>query len=189
MVSCAVNERGHGMPSLQQARGEAEVVAYLGLGSNVGDREGALRRAAADLEAASLPIVARSLVYRTEPVDVLDQAEFLNQVVAVRTPLGPREILGIALEVERSMGRIRRRDKGPREIDLDLLLHGGTVLNEPGLQVPHPRLHLRRFVLVPLAEIAPDAVHPVLGLTMAALLACCPDQSSVVPLETSPKNG
>ncbi|HXU13331.1 MAG TPA: 2-amino-4-hydroxy-6-hydroxymethyldihydropteridine diphosphokinase [Candidatus Binatia bacterium] len=177
------------MPTRREAGEGAETIAYLGLGSNVGDRQGALRRAAAALEAASLRIVARSSVYRTEPVDVLDQAEFLNQVLAVKTPLGPRSILAVALEVERTMGRVRRRDKGPREIDLDLLLHGATVLEEPGLQVPHPRLHLRRFVLVPLAEIAPEAVHPVLGQAMAALLLRCPDRSSVVRLETGVETG
>lgn len=165
------------------------VVAWIGLGSNVGDREAALARAAGRLEAASLPILARSSIYRTEPVDVLDQAEFLNQVLAVRTALPPRSLLAVCLDVERSMGRIRRRDKGPREIDLDLLLLGDTVLDEPGLAIPHPRLHLRRFVLVPLAEMAPDVVHPVLGVTIAGLLDRCPDRSAVSRLETDSKTG
>lgn len=168
--------------------GEGEV-AWIGLGSNVGDRVAALARAAGLLEGAGVSIVARSSIYRTAPVDVLDQPEFLNQVLAVRTTLDPRALLVACLEVERSMGRIRRRDKGPREIDLDLLMHGDTVLDEPGLQLPHPRLHLRRFVLVPLAEIAPDVMHPGLKTTIAALLERCPDRSAVFPLETGPKTG
>ncbi|HYV18100.1 MAG TPA: 2-amino-4-hydroxy-6-hydroxymethyldihydropteridine diphosphokinase [Verrucomicrobiae bacterium] len=164
-------------------------VAWIGLGSNVGDRVAALARAAGLLEAAGVSIVARSSIYRTAPVDVLDQPEFLNQVLAVRTTLGPRALLAACLEVERSMGRVRRRDKGPREIDLDLLIYGDTVLDEPGLEIPHPRLHLRRFVLVPLAEIAPDVVHPALKTPIAHLLAHCPDESAVFPFETGPKSG
>jgi len=165
---------------------EGGVVAWIGLGSNVGDRIAALAEAAARLEATGLPIVARSSIYRTAPVDVLDQPEFLNQVLGVRTTLEPRALLAACLDIERSMGRVRRRDKGPREIDLDLLLCGSAVRREPGLEIPHPRLHLRRFVLVPLADIAPDLVHPVLGLTIAALLERCPDRSAVSPLETGP---
>jgi 2-amino-4-hydroxy-6-hydroxymethyldihydropteridine diphosphokinase len=164
-------------------------IAWIGLGSNVGDRADALARAAGRLEAAGLRVVARSSIYRTEPVDVLDQPEFLNQALAVRTTLDPRALLAVCLDVERSMGRVRRRDKGPREIDLDLLVHGDTVLDEPGLQIPHPRLHLRRFVLVPLAEIAPDLVHPALKTTIEALLERCPDRSAVSRLETGPKTG
>jgi 2-amino-4-hydroxy-6-hydroxymethyldihydropteridine diphosphokinase len=123
--------------------------------------------------------VARSSFYRTEPVEVVDQEEFLNQVLALETALGAAVLLERCLGIERAMGRVRTRDKGPRSIDLDLLLYGDVILREPGLEVPHPRLHLRRFVLVPLVEIAPALRHPVLGLTAAALLEACPDRSRV----------
>ena len=159
--------------------------AFIGLGSNVGDREGSLGDAVRRLEAEVGPVVLRSGLYRTEPVEVVDQAEFLNQVVGVETSLGPADLLGRLLAIERAMGRVRTRDKGPRTIDLDLLLLDDTVESAPGLELPHPRLHLRRFVLVPLVEIAPEVVHPALGRTLAELLARCPDASGVARLASS----
>ncbi len=155
---------------------------YIGLGSNVGDRQGNLDRAIQELGRAGLRVVARSCVYRADPVEVIDQEEFLNQVVAAETDHPARRILEICLEVELRMGRVRTRDKGPRNIDLDLLLAGKEVRTSSGLTVPHPRMHLRRFVLVPLAEIAPEELHPVLGRTVADLLRDCPDRSRVAPI-------
>jgi 2-amino-4-hydroxy-6-hydroxymethyldihydropteridine diphosphokinase len=152
---------------------------FIGLGSNIGDRRAHLDRARKGLGEAGLRIVEQSALYRTEPVEVVDQEEFINQVVGCETGLDPEAILGVCLSVERSMGRVRIRDKGPRVIDLDLLLAGDDIRSGGSLQVPHPRMHLRRFVLVPLAEISPGARHPVLNLTAADMLSRCPDRSRV----------
>jgi 2-amino-4-hydroxy-6-hydroxymethyldihydropteridine diphosphokinase len=153
--------------------------AYIGLGSNIGDRRAALEEAVRRLEAGAGRVAARSSIYRADPVEVIDQEEFLNQVLALDTALEAADLLDRCLDIERAMGRVRTRDKGPRVIDLDLLFHGDAILKGRGLEVPHPRLHLRRFVLAPLAEIAPGLRHPVLGLTVAVLLDRCPDRSGV----------
>jgi 2-amino-4-hydroxy-6-hydroxymethyldihydropteridine diphosphokinase len=153
--------------------------AYLGLGSNVGDRQAALSLAIEALGQGHVTLTSRSSLYRTEPVEVIDQEEFLNQVVALETDLEPAALLARCLDIEKSLGRVRERDKGPRILDIDLLLHGQAVLRTEGLEVPHPRLHLRRFVLVPLVEIAPEVRHPVLGLTAREMLQRCPDRSRV----------
>lgn len=108
-----------------------------------------------------------------------DQPLFLNLVAEVETQLSPREVMKVALGVERQAGRVRLEPGGPRTLDVDLLLDGDLVLAGDGLQVPHPRLHLRRFVLVPLADLAPDLVHPVLDKTVSMLLADCPDTSGL----------
>ena len=136
--------------------------AYVGLGANLGEREGALRAALAALEATEgIDVVAVSTFRETDPVDYLDQPRFLNAAAALETTLAPRELLDALLEVERSLGRTREGPRfGPRTIDLDLLLYGDESLDEPGLTVPHPRLHGRRFVLEPLAELDPDLVVP-----------------------------
>jgi 2-amino-4-hydroxy-6-hydroxymethyldihydropteridine diphosphokinase len=156
-----------------------ERLAYIGLGANLGRREASLARAIEHLARAGLPPVLRSSLYRTEPVEVVDQEEFLNQVVACATERPPEDLLAICLAIELEMGRVRTRDRGPRVIDLDLLLAGSEVRNRQDLVLPHPRLHLRRFVLVPLAEIAPAARHPILGLTAAEMLDRCPDRARV----------
>lgn len=157
-------------------------VTYIGLGSNLGDRIQALRQGAEALEKAGVRVLSRSFLYRTDPVEVVDQGEFINQVLGCSTDLPPEEVLAIGLGIERSLGRTRTRDKGPRTLDIDLLLYADTVLKTAGLEVPHPRMHLRAFVLVPLVEIAPDVRHPVLGLTAREMLLRCPDRSRVEPL-------
>ena len=160
-----------------------ERLIFIGLGSNQGDRRDFLRRATAALQGQGLSVVLRSSLYRTDPVEVIDQEEFLNQVVGCWTALPPENILEACLGVEQSLGRLRTHDKGPRRIDLDLLLAGEDVREEAALKVPHPRMHLRRFVLVPLVEIAPAAWHPVLRTTAAELLRTCPDRSRVQRLD------
>jgi 2-amino-4-hydroxy-6-hydroxymethyldihydropteridine diphosphokinase len=134
-------------------------VAYVGLGANLGDREETIRAAVAELP----DVVAVSPLRETDPVGVTDQPQFLNGVAALETELSPRELLDVLLAVERRLGRERRERWGPRTIDLDLLLYGDEVIDEDGLKIPHPRLHERRFVLEPLADLAPQLVVPGLG--------------------------
>jgi 2-amino-4-hydroxy-6-hydroxymethyldihydropteridine diphosphokinase len=137
------------------------VGAYLGLGSNQGEREGNLRRAR-ELVAVTPGIILRraSGIYLTEPVGKRDQPWFLNQVVAVETMLGPRALLLACKHIERAMGRVPGERWGPRPIDLDVLLYGNEVIKEEDLHIPHRGLYGRAFVLIPLAEIAPDLVLP-----------------------------
>ena len=144
-------------------------IAYLSLGSNLGDRAAHLRAALAQLETAGR-LLAVSAFYETQPIDVPDQPWFLNCVAAIETGKTPRELLKFALSIEEAMGRLRLRKKGPRIIDVDVLLFGDRVVEEPGMKIPHPGMHQRRFVLEPLVEIAPEARHPVLGKTARELL-------------------
>jgi 2-amino-4-hydroxy-6-hydroxymethyldihydropteridine diphosphokinase len=134
-------------------------IAYVGLGANLGDREATIRAAVAELPG----VVGVSTLRETDPVGVTDQPRFLNGVAALETELAPRELLDVLLAVERRLGRERRERWGPRTIDLDLLLYGDEVIDEAGLTIPHPRLHDRRFVLEPLAGLAPKLVVPGLG--------------------------
>ena len=144
---------------------------YIGLGSNLGEREANIRMALDDL--ARLPgtrLVRASSLYDSEPVGDADQPNFLNAVAEIETDLTPQQLLWNLLLIERRLGRARTRRWGPRTIDLDLLLYGPVVVDEPELQVPHPELTRRSFVLVPLVELDPLLVHPVTGETLISLL-------------------
>jgi 2-amino-4-hydroxy-6-hydroxymethyldihydropteridine diphosphokinase len=152
---------------------------YLSLGSNIGDRAANLARAIVLLGERGVRVLRVSAIYETEPVDFLDQAWFLNCVVEAATELPALELLRALRGIEAEMGSRKLVPRGPRKIDLDILLYGQETINEPELQVPHPRMHLRRFVLEPLAELAPGVAHPVLLQTAAELLAQVPDRSAV----------
>lgn len=152
-------------------------MAYIALGSNLGDREKTVSRAIEGLEGLGR-VVARSSVYETEPVGYRDQPAFLNAVIALETELEPLPLLRGLLVIEKQQGRDRSlgTPKGPRTLDLDLLMFGDRVVQNPELTLPHPALAQRRFVLAPLVEIAPLLLHPVSRKTMAELLAALPDE-------------
>jgi 2-amino-4-hydroxy-6-hydroxymethyldihydropteridine diphosphokinase len=145
--------------------------AFLALGSNVGDREANLRTAVALLQGDEIRVRRGSSLYETAPQELLDQPSFLNAVVDVETSLFPMQLLARAREIERKMGRRRVIPKGPRNIDIDILFYGRSVIASAELEVPHPRLAQRRFVLEPLAEIAPAFRHPLTGKTANEMLA------------------
>ena len=163
---------------------------YLSLGSNIGDRETNLRKAVERLASLDVHVLRASRIYETEPVDYVDQAWFLNQVVEAETALFPMQLLTRTARVERELGRTRTVPKGPRTLDIDILFYGDAVVRTARLELPHPRLAQRRFVLAPLAEIAPDVRHPVTRLSVRQMLESAPP--SVVRLlahksRTSPK--
>jgi 2-amino-4-hydroxy-6-hydroxymethyldihydropteridine diphosphokinase len=162
--------------------------AFLGLGSNLGAREENLGRAVQKLAARGLRVTHESALYETQPVGGPPQGDFLNQVVGGDWAGTPESLLQAALDVEREMGRVRDVRFGPRTIDIDVLLFGDE-LRDGEFELPHPRLHERRFVLEPLAEIAPEARHPRLGLTAAQLLARLSDSSRVVKKALAERRG
>jgi 2-amino-4-hydroxy-6-hydroxymethyldihydropteridine diphosphokinase len=153
---------------------------FLSLGSNIGDREANLRAALDQLHAERV-----SPIYETEPVDYRDQAWFLNLVAEVQTDLFPRQFLALTQRIERELGRVRTIAKGPRIIDIDILLFGSAVIHTKELEIPHPRMAERRFVLRPLADLAPDVRHPVTRRSVREMLDALADTVVVRPWKTS----
>jgi 2-amino-4-hydroxy-6-hydroxymethyldihydropteridine diphosphokinase len=143
---------------------------YLGLGTNLGDRQENLAQAVKGLEAGpELTVLRTSGIYETAPWGLTGQPDFLNMAAEISTTLSPHQLLDRVKDLERELGREHSPRFGPRLIDVDILLYGNSVVDEPRLHIPHASLHLRAFALVPLAELAPDSVHPVFGLTFAHL--------------------
>lgn len=160
------------------------MLTYIGIGSNQGDPVENCRRAIEGIVSDERNrLVRRSSFYRTEPMGRKDQNWFVNGVALVETSLGPGEMLEFLLSLEKEIGRVRRERWGPRVIDLDILFYGEKVIDEENLQVPHPRLHERKFVLIPLKEIAPDLKHPCLGKTISQILSALEGEEKVFPLQ------
>ena len=156
-------------------------IVYLSLGSNVGDRATNLHAAIAALTPAGVRVDRVSSIYETEPVDYQDQPWFLNCVLEAETDMQPQPLLQALRAIESQMGSKKEFAKGPRKIDLDILLYGSETIDTPELQIPHPRMLLRRFVLAPLAELVPTLKHPTWNATAAELLGQCSDKSVVRP--------
>jgi 2-amino-4-hydroxy-6-hydroxymethyldihydropteridine diphosphokinase len=154
---------------------------YLSLGSNLQDRARNLADAIAALDKAGVRVQKISSMYETEPVDYLDQPWFLNSVAQAETQLDALSLLRVVRRIESDMGNKKVVPKGPRVIDIDILLYGQDTIDTPELQVPHPRMLVRRFVLVPLAEIAPNLRHPSWPAVVQELLTCTSDHSQVQP--------
>jgi 2-amino-4-hydroxy-6-hydroxymethyldihydropteridine diphosphokinase len=149
---------------------------YLSLGSNIGDREENLRKAIESLAAVDVRVLRESPIYETEPVGLADQRWFLNMVVETETALFPLQLLTRTAKIERDLGRVRTLKNGPRTIDIDILLFAKAAMRTARLTIPHSRMHERRFVLVPLADLAPELRHPVTHKTVRQMLDAAPPE-------------
>lgn len=177
-------------PEAKPARGATQafppkryINVYLSLGSNVGDRLANLRVASLLIDKNMGKIARKSHIYDTEPWGKTDQDRFLNQVIMVNTTFGPRDLLEIITEIERELGREKKEKWGARIIDVDILFYGKRIIRDKGLDIPHPELHKRAFVLAPMLEIAPELEHPVLKLPIDELYMACKDPCEVVRLD------
>jgi len=144
---------------------------YIGIGSNLGDREGTCLKALEELEKRGIKVTKKSSRYETEPWGVRDQPKFINMAVEADTDLSPEEVLKVIKEIERNFGRRETLRWGPRVVDLDILFYNDLVIDEPDLRIPHPHMHERDFVLKPLSEIAPESIHPLLKKTVREMLS------------------
>ena len=160
-------------------------IVYISLGSNLGDRAAQIQDAVERLQAIGR-VLKLSPLYETSPVEFNDQPWFLNAVVCIETRLDPERLMTLLLDIERAMGRERTRPKGPRSIDLDILLYDDREFHSAAVDIPHPSLHQRRFVLIPLADIAPSIQHPTLHLTPLEMLARLPGTDVVRPYAAEP---
>ncbi|MBA4322021.1 MAG: 2-amino-4-hydroxy-6-hydroxymethyldihydropteridine diphosphokinase [Odoribacter sp.] len=153
---------------------------FLGLGSNLGKRKKNLKEALIRIGESAGTVVSASSLYETEPWGFKSDTEFLNMVICIETDLTPSGLMGRILMIESQLGRLRCEDKyASRKIDIDILLYNNEIVNEAALTIPHPHIHERRFVLVPMAELVPELIHPVLKKTIASLLKSCEDYSKV----------
>lgn len=155
---------------------------YLSLGSNLGEKGENIKKALISLERWGIKILRSSGIYDTEPHGLKDQPWFYNVAACAETSLAPEEVLKAVSAIEHTFGRVRGLPNGPRKIDIDILFYDDRVIDMDGLKVPHPRAHERNFVLVPMEEIAPEAVHPVLKKTVGEILKECSDRSIVRPI-------
>jgi len=154
-------------------------IAYLAFGSNLGDRKGYLKNAVQALRQRGITIIRLASIYETAPKGLETQPWFLNSAALCHADCDPARLLEVCLTIERENERIRDDSNGPRTLDIDIILYGDRVINEPQLTIPHPRFAERRFVLVPVAEVAADLVDPISGKSIATLLAECTDQGDV----------
>ena len=154
-------------------------LVYLSLGSNEGDRVLWLEKALKMIWGSCGTILTRSSIYETKAWGITEQPDFLNMVVCIETARAPVELLTALLNIETSLGRQRTIKWGPRTIDIDILLYNDAIVDKPELKIPHPFMHERRFTLIPLAELAPNYMHPTMHETIAQLLANCPDELEV----------